>query len=130
MQACRGFAPRYDAAARQALQAALIAARHVLAETCGPMLDLRSNRDLLPEMLKGWSQLPGASGRSAFSRISALRGARHRLVRAHFEDVRGCENCLMLSVPDFLGGLQARRPRLQGLPHRTVVGWLCRHRRR
>jgi len=53
LQGCRGFAPRYSEEARQSLRGSLTAARHILAETCGPMTDMRTGRDLVPEMLRG-----------------------------------------------------------------------------
>ena len=61
LQDCRGHAPRYGDSAQASLRAALIAARHVLAETCWPMLDLRTGTDLLPGLLRGSLQ-PSSSG--------------------------------------------------------------------
>ncbi|KAK9793447.1 hypothetical protein WJX73_007141 [Symbiochloris irregularis] len=52
-EVCRGHAPRYSPEACKKLRAGLTAARHLLAETCSPLLDGRLQQDLIPLLLEG-----------------------------------------------------------------------------
>lgn len=54
LQGCRGYAPRYPPEAVTKLHKNLVAARHVIAETCTPIQDLMSGKDLVPLLLQGW----------------------------------------------------------------------------
>ena len=52
-QVCRGHAPRYSSDAAAELRRVLHAARHVAAESLGPVFSCRSHEDLLPMLLAG-----------------------------------------------------------------------------
>lgn len=53
LQACTGFAPEYKPEVQRVLRGVLTACRHILAETCSPLYNISSGKDLVPEMLRG-----------------------------------------------------------------------------
>ena len=121
LQDCAGHAPRYSEAARASLRAALIAARHVLAETCWPMLDLRTGSDLLPGMLRG-SSPAGCSGRHSAHDLTGFHTA---LLWAGSSVVAvGEDSCCAPCFGSAMDALKRVWQKLMDLLH-AGLGWLC-----